>query len=467
MNKKILVVEDERIIAEDIKSTLLNFQYEIVSILSKGEEALELLKNGTKPDLILMDIMLEGELNGIQTAEDIYNNYGIPIVFLTAYANEKIFEGAAASDPYGYLLKPFEERELYITIEMAFYKVKMERRLRDNEKFLRKIIDTDPNIIFVKDKQGRYILVNQAMADLYCSSPDDMVGKTDLQFAEADLIDAKEAEQFYNEDNIILESKTKFENLEKKFTQKNGEYKIFQSTKVPLVIGNYKSGILGVSVDITARKKAEEKEKKSFEKSEKLLRDIISTLTYAVEMRDPYTAGHQRRVALLAVAIATEMELPQNIIDGVSMAADVHDIGKIKIPAEILNRPGTLSDIEFSLIKHHPQSGYEILSSIDFPWPVADIVLQHHERLDGSAYPNGLKGDEILLEAKIICVADVIEAMASHRPYRPSLGIEKALEEIQKNRGKLYQPEIVDTCIALFKEKNFKFGENSFNFSYK
>jgi len=186
MNKKILVVEDERIIAEDIKSTLLNFQYEIVSILSKGEEALELLKNGTKPDLILMDIMLEGELNGIQTAEDIYNNYGIPIVFLTAYANEKIFEGAAASDPYGYLLKPFEERELYITIEMAFYKVKMERRLRDNEKFLRKIIDTDPNIIFVKDKQGRYILVNQAMADLYCSSPDDMVGKTDLQFAEAD-----------------------------------------------------------------------------------------------------------------------------------------------------------------------------------------------------------------------------------------------------------------------------------------
>ncbi|MBA7555879.1 Cyclic di-GMP phosphodiesterase response regulator RpfG [subsurface metagenome] len=183
----------------------------------------------------------------------------------------------------------------------------------------------------------------------------------------------------------------------------------------------------------------------------------INTISKIIEARDPYTAGHQNTVSQLAVAIAQEMKLPENKIEGIQIAALVHDIGKINIPAEILSKPSKLNEMEFSLIKNHPKVGYDILRKIDFSWPVAKIVLQHHEKIDGSGYPQGLKGEKILLEAKIIGVADVVEAMSSHRPYRPSLGIDKALEEISQNRGTLYEPEVVDACLKLFKEKDFKF----------
>ena len=161
--------------------------------------------------------------------------------------------------------------------------------------------------------------------------------------------------------------------------------------------------------------------------------DFIAAIASALEMRDPYTAGHQRNVATLATAIAAELELPQEEIDGLHLACVVHDLGKLFIPAEILSKPGRLNDLEFGLIRQHPQTGYEILKGIDFPWPIAQYVLQHHERLDGGGYPSGLKGEEILLGARILTVADVVEAMTSHRPYRPGLGIDAALEEISKN----------------------------------
>src|SRR5665648_844469 len=183
----------------------------------------------------------------------------------------------------------------------------------------------------------------------------------------------------------------------------------------------------------------------------------IETMSKIVEAKDPYTAGHQQRVSQLATAIAKELNLSQDKVEGIRIASLIHDIGKIGLPTEILSKPIKLSDIEFSLIKEHPQIGYNILQSIDFSYPVAQIILQHHERLNGSGYPNHLKGDQIFLEARIIGVADVVEAMSSHRPYRPALGIDKALEEISQNRGILYDPEAVDACLKLFKEKGFKF----------
>jgi putative two-component system response regulator len=186
--------------------------------------------------------------------------------------------------------------------------------------------------------------------------------------------------------------------------------------------------------------------------------DTITALAATVEMRDPYTAGHQRRVAKLAVAIAGELKLPAGRIESIQLASVVHDVGKIKVPAEILSNPRRLNDIEFALIQGHPGAGCEILKSIDFPWPIAEMVLQHHERLDGNGYPNALKGDQIMLEAKIIAVADVVEAMSSHRPYRPSLGVDAALAEIERGRGTLYEPGVVDACLALFKEGRFSFG---------
>jgi putative nucleotidyltransferase with HDIG domain len=180
-----------------------------------------------------------------------------------------------------------------------------------------------------------------------------------------------------------------------------------------------------------------------------------------VEKRDPYTSGHQQRVADLTKAIAQELKLPADQIESIYMAAAIHDIGKISLPAEILVKPIQLSNIEISLIQAHAQAGYDILKGIEFPWPIADIVLQHHERMNGSGYPQGLAGDKILFEARIIGVADVVETMASHRPYRPSIGTDKALEEIAKNKGVLYDPLAVDACLVLFNDKKFQFSSQT------
>lgn len=189
------------------------------------------------------------------------------------------------------------------------------------------------------------------------------------------------------------------------------------------------------------------------------LEQSIQTIAATVEARDPYTAGHQHRVSELATAIAGEMQLSEEQVQGIHLAAIIHDLGKIHIPAEILSKPGKLNNIEFMLIKTHPEEGYNILKDVKFPWPIADIILQHHEKLDGSGYPQGLKGDEILLEAKIICVADIVEAMSSHRPYRASLGIEPALEEIRRGRGIWYDASVVDACLKLFHDNRFSFND--------
>ncbi|MCC7311989.1 MAG: GAF domain-containing protein [Sulfuritalea sp.] len=191
---------------------------------------------------------------------------------------------------------------------------------------------------------------------------------------------------------------------------------------------------------------------------QKSLEQSIQAIADTVESRDPYTAGHQRRVGGLAVAIAREMGLPEETIHGIRLAATIHDLGKIHIPAEILAKPGKLSDIEFMLIKTHPQAGYDILKDIDFPWPIADMVWQHHEKLDGSGYPQGLKGGQIRLESRIMTVADVVEAMSSHRPYRASLGIEVALKEIERGRGSAYDAAVADACLKLFREERFTFA---------
>jgi HD-GYP domain-containing protein (c-di-GMP phosphodiesterase class II) len=176
----------------------------------------------------------------------------------------------------------------------------------------------------------------------------------------------------------------------------------------------------------------------------------------ASEARDPYTAGHQRRVADLARAIATEMKLANDIIEGIRMTGAIHDIGKISIPSEIICKPTILNDLEFSLVKAHCQYSYEIIKNVESPWLLADIVYQHHERIDGSGYPQGLKGENILIEARILAVADVVEAMMSYRPYRPALEQEIALAEIENNAGILYDSKVVKACLKLFREKKFK-----------
>jgi response regulator RpfG family c-di-GMP phosphodiesterase len=188
-----------------------------------------------------------------------------------------------------------------------------------------------------------------------------------------------------------------------------------------------------------------------------VLEGVVHALSLSIDARDPYTAGHQKRVSDLAGAIAGEMGLLKDQIIGIHMAGKIHDLGKIAVPAEILSKPRKLSDAEFTLIKTHPDVGYNILKKINFPWPIAETVHQHHERIDGSGYPRGLKANEILLEAKIMAVADVVEAIASHRPYRPALGIEAAADEIRQNRGTSYDPEVVDACLRIITRPDFTF----------
>ncbi len=209
--------------------------------------------------------------------------------------------------------------------------------------------------------------------------------------------------------------------------------------------------------DITVHQKDQDQVQETLEKLRKSLNATIDAIALTVEVRDPFTSGHHRRVADLARAIATEMKISKDQIDGIRAAGVIHDLGKICVPAEILSKPGKLNPSEFDLIKAHPKVAYDILKDIEFPWPVALIVYQHHERMDGSGYPQGLKGDDILLEARIIAVADVVEAMSSHRPYRPSLGLETALEEISKNKGILYDSKVVAACLRLFGEKRYEF----------
>jgi len=212
-----------------------------------------------------------------------------------------------------------------------------------------------------------------------------------------------------------------------------------------------------LKIEIEHRAQVQEQLEQSFQDLKKVMDSTIKAIAMTVEKRDPYTSGHQMRVAALTRTIAETMGLPETQVEGVYMAASIHDIGKISLPAEILSKPIQLTEIEISLIQAHAQAGFDILKGIEFPWPIADIIIQHHERMDGSGYPCGLAGDDISIEARIIGVSDVVETMSSHRPYRPSMGIDKALAEITQNSGTLYDADVVAACLKIFNEQKFEF----------
>jgi len=280
-----------------------------------------------------------------------------------------------------------------------------------------------------------------------------------------DPSDIEKSMAFYSEEDRVTIEKA-FENavrsgdsydLQLQFTSADGTRKWVRTIGNPVRNGGKVAKVIGNMMDVTERKGAEEALLDTTERLSKSLDGTVQAISMVVEARDPYTAGHQRRSADLARAMAEEMGFPSDRVEFIRMAASIHDIGKIAVPAEILSKPAKLTEIEFSLVKAHPVTGHDILRDIDFFWPIADVVLQHHERMNGSGYPHGLKGDEILPEARILAVADVIEAILSHRPYRSALGLDAALGEISENRGVLYDPEAVDTCLKLFQEKKFRF----------
>jgi len=327
-----------------------------------------------------------------------------------------------------------------------------EENVKNAKDELQMIMDSVPAIIFYKDTEGRIIRANKTLANSLKMPVKDIVGKTTEE-----LFPKEQAENMRKDDKeVIISGKPKRNIIEPYDTPEGTRWAITDKMTYRDKKGKI-TGVIDLSKDITLQRKSEEELQQSYQKLKKTMDAAIDTMSRIIEAKDPYTSGHQHRVCQLAVPLARELGLPEDKIEGIRIASLIHDIGKIGLPAEILSKPTKLTDIEFSLIKGHSQIGYNILKSIDFSYPIAQIVLQHHERLNGSGYPNNLKGDEIILEAKIIGVADVVEAISSFRPYRPALGTDKALEEITQNRGILYDPEVVDMCLKLFKEKGFKF----------
>lgn len=583
-NEKVMIVEDESIVAMDIKHRLHALGYTVPAIATTGEEALQKAKE-TKPDLILMDIMLKGKMDGIELAKQIRSRLEIPVVYLTAYSDADTLQRAKVTEPFGYLLKPFEEKELHTTIEMALYKHKMEKKLKESKQRFATTLKSIGDAVVAADINESIDFLNPVAEALTEWTQEEALGKNLFEIfnvhwgepagskkAPELMSRLKEEAGFLSTDNVTLISRygketpievntapikdeegnmtgivlvfrditerkkahdalrtseanyrtifnavndaifvhdletghildanqkasdifgftidemrllnidtfcsdispyTK-ENISKWFRKavqegpqifewlvkdKSNQLKWVEVSLKRASIGG-RDRLLAVMRDIRERKRLEKEKQASLEKFQKILEETISSLASAVEIRDLYTAGHQRRVAQLACAIAREMNLPEEKIGGIRLAAAVHDIGKILIPSEILRKPGHLNPSEMTIIKTHPQVGYDILKSTEYPWPLAQIILQHHERLDGSGYPEGLTGDNILIEAKILAVADVIEAMTSNRAYRSALSLETALNEIAINSGKLYDPDAVEACVRLFNEKNFKF----------
>jgi PAS domain S-box-containing protein len=328
-----------------------------------------------------------------------------------------------------------------------------EEALKKSEEKYRNIFENAMEGIYQVTPDGKFITANATFARMAgYNSPEDFMEsihdiKTQL------YVHAEDRDKFLE----IMQVKNFVKDFEVEFYRKDRStfWVVLNARMVKDEQGNflYNEGLVE---DITLRKQAEEKLKQSLERLRKAVSTTIQVLVAALEIRDPYTAGHQARCADLACAIATDMGLSQERIDGIRMAGIIHDIGKMSIPVEILSKPTKLTNLEFSLIKEHSHSGFEMLKDVEPSWPLAEIVHQHHERLNGTGYPRNLKGNDILIEARILAVADVVEAMASHRPYRASLGIEAALEEIEKNKGILYDNEVANACLKLFREKGYK-----------
>lgn len=335
-------------------------------------------------------------------------------------------------------------------------RVRAEEALRESQQRYAAIVQNALVGIFQASPEGVFLAANGTLARLlgYETPVDFLAG---VKSFGRDLF----ADPGCYEDLMYqLSDQGKVENLEARLRRRDGG--VFWASITARTVRDPGGNLLtteGIIEDIAVRRQAEETMRQSLEKLRKATDSIIDVIVMAVEARDPYTSGHQRRVADLAQAIALEMGLPRDQIDGLRMAAVIHDLGKISVPSEILTMPRRLSETEFDLVKTHAQLGHDLIKDVDFPWPIAEIILQHHERLDGSGYPRGLKGEAILLEAKILAVADDVEAISTDRPYRAALGIDKALEDISQGRGTLYDPAVVDACLKLFQEKGFQFGE--------
>jgi PAS domain S-box-containing protein/putative nucleotidyltransferase with HDIG domain len=442
----VLIVDDDVSLSKTLSDILRAEGYAPVTA-GEGETALGRVEE-EKPLVAVIDLRLP-DMDGLRVMEEIKKRSPCTeCIVLTGYASQASAIEAINLGAYSYVQKPYDVQQLLVTIRRAWEKRTADRALQDSEERYRELVENANDIIYTHDLDGNFTSSNPAASRVYGYALEEI-----LKLNIAEIVDPEYLP--VAQENI----RRKLEGLQETgpyelLTHRKGGEPVWVEVSTRLVS---KDGvpveIEGIARDITDRKLAEEQVERSLERLRETLEQTVYALAAAVEMRDPYTAGHQRRVADLGIAMAEEMGLPEDRSRGVRMSGLVHDVGKIHIPAEILSKPTRLTQVEWSMIKAHPQAGYDILKEIEFPWPVARIVLQHHERVNGSGYPQGLSDKEILLEARILGVADVVEAMASHRPYRPAHAVEEALGEIRENRGILYDPEAVDACLEVIRKK--------------
>jgi PAS domain S-box-containing protein/putative nucleotidyltransferase with HDIG domain len=330
------------------------------------------------------------------------------------------------------------------------------QKIKESEARFRSLSENAPDIIYTVGINGEFTYINPAIENILGYRPEEITGKYFV-----DITRKEDVEKYIKSYKQVRDQKQTIKEEIGILLHKDGTERYFSISGAPNFDseGNF-IGLVGTFKNMTDIRRSEMELKKSFEKLQSAMSSTIDAISMIVESRDPYTAGHQKRVAKLAVAIAQKMGLSEDRIDLIRMGGLIHDIGKIYIPSEILTKPTRLGDLEFTMMKSHPTVGYEILNKVDFIPTIVDIVYQHHERIDGSGYPLGISGDKIFLESRIVAVADTVEAMASNRPYRPALGTAIALEEIKKLRGSALDAEVVDTCLKLFEEQDFNFTQD-------
>ncbi len=427
-----------------LKHTFIEFQY---------IESLEKFK----PDIILSDFCLP-TYDGFTALEEAkrYND-DVPFIFVSGaigedLAIEALKRGATDCVNKNHLGKlPSAMRRALAESEERRQRVRAERAIERLRRRNSLILDSAGEGILGLDTELEFIFINKS-------------GLAMLGYDIKEIIGQHPDKIIINDQNEIFSDLLSHKNPRKAgLTLQSSSFDAIVRTNAgilfpaectlnPINEEEVTTGYVLTIKDISEQVKSREELKNSYRNIRKLLFDSIHAMSIALEFRDPYTAGHQVRVSNLSTAIANKMQLSENQSNGIYLASIIHDIGKIYIPAEILTRPRRLTDLEFKIIQTHAEAGYQILKDVDYPWPIAETVYQHHERLDGSGYPRGLTGNDIIIEAKIISLADVVEAMVSHRPYRPSMGIEAALEEIKNNSGTLYDSEIVKACLSLFEE---------------
>ena len=490
--KKILVADDEEQNRSYLEILFKAHGFHL-TVVNNGKQALEAARNNP-PDIIISDILMP-VMDGFMLCQEWKNDScleNIPFIFYTATytdpkdeklaldlgadlfvikpqepdvllnivqkfladSKSKIIEKTPAMEiPEKEVLKKYNE-SLFRKLEKKIHELETANQtIKESETRYRSIFQNSLSGIFQITKQGQLNVSNPALYRMLG------YGSLDEMITTIKNIGRQIYVNHEDHDNLVklLQQNNYVDGDETRLRKKDGSI-IWIKANI-WTVRDDKNHLLhyeGIVEDITDRIQNEENLKTSAERLKNAMMGTINIVATIVEERDPYTAGHQYRVAQLASAIAEELNFSPQRVEGVRVAGLIHDVGKISIPAEILTKPSKLSPIEMSLVKSHAEAGYNILKGIEFPWPILKAIHQHHERVNGSGYPSGLSKDEIILEARILAVADVVEAMASHRPYRASLGIDIALGEIEKNKGILYDEDVANACLNLFRNKNYK-----------